>query len=501
MNLVLKALVSCLIIGLQFLLFYSNAFGEDMKEADLAGTWYPGSKAQLENELRKYLDGAGPKTIDGRIFAIISPHAGYSFSGPVAAHGFKAAEKQNIKSVIIIGFSHRRHFDGISVYDRGSFKTPLGTIGVDSQLAQEIIKSDKRISFIPALFEEENSVEMQVPFIQTALKDAKIVPVAFGAQDFKDAEILAAALEKALKKRDDYLIIASTDMSHYHPYDEANVIDGRALSLLEDMKAKEIYDEAVMGTIEFCGVMPVTTVLLAAQKLGFDGMEILKYANSGDTFGDKRQVVGYVSAAIYKTVDRRPKTVDQKQIDTKDSSILNEHQKKRLLEIARESITNYVKEGKRKNFKEDDPGLNEPMGAFVTLHEGGELRGCIGNLIGQGALYQTVADMAIEAATGDPRFTRLIPSELSKIDIEISVLSPMKKVSSYTQVKIPGHGVLVRRGFRSGVYLPQVATETGWNREEFLTSLCGHKAGLSPDAWKDPETEIFVFTAEVFGEK
>ena len=172
-----------------------------------------------------------------------------------------------------------------------------------------------------------------------------------------------------------------------------------------------------------------------------------------------------------------------------------------MLEIARESITNYVKEGKRKNFKEDDPGLNEPMGAFVTLHEGGELRGCIGNLIGQGALYQTVADMAIEAATGDPRFTRLIPSELSKIDIEISVLSPMKKVSSYTQVKIPGHGVLVRRGFRSGVYLPQVATETGWNREEFLTSLCGHKAGLSPDAWKDPETEIFVFTAEVFGEK
>jgi len=141
------------------------------------------------------------------------------------------------------------------------------------------------------------------------------------------------------------------------------------------------------------------------------------------------------------------------------------------------------------------------MGAFVTLHEEGELRGCIGNMVGHGPLYQTVADMAIEAATGDPRFSSLSPEELNKINIEISVLSSMKKVSDHNEVKIPGHGVLIRCPSGSGVYLPQVATECRWNKEEFLTSLCAHKAGLRPDAWKDPSTEIYVFNAEVFGEK
>jgi hypothetical protein len=253
------------------------------------------------------------------------------------------------------------------------------------------------------------------------------------------------------------------------------------------MKAKELYDEArTTGRCELCGVMPVTATLLVAERLGFDNIKVLRYANSGDTFGGRDSVVGYLSAVIYKKGESR---------------MLNDNQRKRLLQIARESLTGYVKDGVRKNFKEDNPVLTKPMGAFVTLHEKGELRGCIGNMMGGGPLYQTVADMAIEAATGDPRFPSLSPKEIDDIDIEISVLSPLKRVSSHEEVKIPGHGVLVRKGFMSGVYLPQVATETGWNKEEFLTSLCAHKAGLEPNAWKDPATEIYVFTAEVFGEK
>ncbi|MDP3804222.1 MAG: AmmeMemoRadiSam system protein A, partial [Candidatus Omnitrophota bacterium] len=172
-----------------------------------------------------------------------------------------------------------------------------------------------------------------------------------------------------------------------------------------------------------------------------------------------------------------------------------------LLQIAREAITSYVIDGKRKSYTEIDDILNQPLGAFVTLHENGELRGCIGNMAGRGPLQQTINDMAIESATGDPRFPRLSSAEIAKIDIEISVLSPMKKVSSYEEVNIPGHGVMVKKGFSSGVYLPQVARETGWTRDELLSSLCAHKAGLPADAWKDPATEIYVFTAEVFGEK
>lgn len=479
------------LIFILFLLVASITFAaNEVKEADLAGNWYPNSKSELEYLLGGYLQDAKPDKIDGRIFAIIAPHAGYRFSGPVAAYGFKAVQEQNIKTVIVIGFTHRKYFNGISVYDRGSFKTPMGELRIDEELAKDIIAQDKKILFNPDAFKGENSVEMQIPFIQIALKDVKLVPIAFGGQSFDDALIVSDALANALKDRSDFLIIASTDMSHYHPYDEANSIDKHTILLLSKMKAKELYDEACLRVCELCGIMPVAATLLTAEKLGYDKIKILKYANSGDTFGSKDSVVGYVSAVIYKP---NP--------ENKETYMLSEVQKKRLLEIARESITSYVKDGKRKHFTEDDPVLKKEMGAFVTLHEAGELRGCIGNMIGQGPLYQTVADMAVEAATGDPRFHSLSPKEIDKIEIEISVLSPLKKVSGQEEVHIPGHGVLVKRGFRSGVYLPQVAAETGWNKEEFLTSLCAHKAGLEPDAWKDPATEIYVFTAEIFGEK
>ncbi|MFA5084924.1 MAG: AmmeMemoRadiSam system protein A, partial [Candidatus Omnitrophota bacterium] len=222
-----------------------------------------------------------------------------------------------------------------------------------------------------------------------------------------------------------------------------------------------------------------------------------------------KKVVGYLSAVIYKDKIASPSSVSYN--DGTQTAIgeirkmggermLSDAQRKRLLQIARESIVSFVKDKKRKTFTEGDPDLNRQMGAFVTLHEKGELRGCIGNMAGHGPLYQTIADMAIEAATGDPRFLRLSPGEIDKVSLEISVLSPLQRVKTADEIKIPGHGVIVKRGFNSGVYLPQVATETGWNKEEFLTSLCGQKAGLKPDAWKDPETELYTFTAEVFGE-
>jgi AmmeMemoRadiSam system protein A len=341
-------------------------------------------------------------------------------------------------------------------------------------------------------FQDENSVELEVPFIQMALKGARIVPIAFGTQSYEDAQILAAALANVLKDRRDVLIVASTDASHYHPYHEANAIDKRTIEVLKTLKAKDLYDMGRIGECELCGLMPATSLLLIAEKLGYDKIEILNHANSGDIIGDKRSVVGYISAVVYKEAGKKKEG---------EAPMLNDAQRKRLLQIARESITSYVRDGKRREFAESDPLLNKELGAFVTLHEYGELRGCIGNMVGRGPLYQTVADMAIEAATGDPRFPRLSAAEIDKVDIEISVLSEMKRVKSADEIKIPGHGVMVKRGFRGGVYLPQVATETGWSKEEFLTSLCGHKAGLAPDAWKDPATELYVYTAEVFGEK
>lgn len=470
-------------------LFAMTSFAAEIKESDLAGSWYPRLKVELQGMLQGYLDAANPPKIDGDILAIISPHAGYQFSAPVAAYGYKAAQNKPIKTVIIVGFSHRRSFDGISVYDRGAWLTPLGTVDIDEALAKEIISKDPCIRFEPNLFKEENSIEMQIPFVQMAFKDARIVPIAFGFQDYKDGQILADALSAVIKDRNDILIVASTDMSHYHPYEKANSMDKFTMDILGKMDAGELYEKVNSLTCELCGIMPVVTVMLTAKNLGFDKIEMLKYANSGDTFGDKSKVVGYLSAVVYKKENKE------------DGRMLNDKQRKRLLQIARESITSAVKYGKKKQFNEKDPVLNESRGAFVTLHEHGALRGCIGNMVGQGPLYKTVADMAIEAATGDPRFPTMNSQEIDAVDIEISVLSPLKKVSDPDQIKIPGDGVIVKKGFKSGVYLPQVATETGWNKEEFMTSLCAQKAGISPDAWKNPATEIYTFTAEVFGEK
>jgi AmmeMemoRadiSam system protein A len=181
--------------------------------------------------------------------------------------------------------------------------------------------------------------------------------------------------------------------------------------------------------------------------------------------------------------------------------MLNNSQRKRLLEIARASIQTYLQSGKKLELSETDPFLTQEMGAFVTLNKHGELRGCIGNLASRDPLYLTVRDMAVEAAVDDPRFNALTLSELKDIEIEISVLSPLKKVDSAEKIEMGKHGVLVRKGYQSGVFLPQVATETGWSKEEFLNNLCSQKAGLAQSAWKDKNTELYIFNAEVFSEE
>jgi len=181
--------------------------------------------------------------------------------------------------------------------------------------------------------------------------------------------------------------------------------------------------------------------------------------------------------------------------------MLTDDQKKILLRIARQTIENYIKTNRISSVHTDDPAFMQKGGAFVTLHRHGQLRGCIGMIEALKPLYETVIEMAVESATGDPRFNPLQESELKEIEIEISALSPKKRVSSIDEIEMGKHGVIVRRGGRSGVFLPQVAIETGWSKEEFMRNLCAGKAGLHPEAYKDKNTEIYIFEAEVFGEK
>ncbi|MFH1593803.1 MAG: AmmeMemoRadiSam system protein B [Candidatus Omnitrophota bacterium] len=491
----LKIVAGVVIISV---LFMANSYAE-IKDADLAGRWYSHSKEALKSELSSYLDNASAKSLTGKIIALISPHAGFVYSGPVVAYGYKSIEGQHIDTVVVVGFSHRRNYDGFAVLDAEGFRTPFGTVNIDTTLTKALINSGPKFYDYPVAFSGENSIEMQVPFLQLALKDFKIVLIAMGDQSYENCEILGNVLYDLLKERDDYLLVASTDMSHYLKYEDANKLDAATVSLIEKFQAESLYAENIKnGGSLMCGSGAVIATMIASKKLGADKIEILKYANSGDTTGDKSKVVGYVSAAIVKSTKNNPQSVQK---EKGEREMLNAEQKNSMLKLARDSITHFLKAGKRLEVSENDPILMKEMGAFVTLSKHGQLRGCIGNLIGRGPFYLTIRDMAVESATGDPRFPGVTADEMEEIDIEISALSPLEKIDDPGLIEMGRHGVLVKRGFTSGVYLPQVAMQFGLDKEKFMNSLCGHKAGMAYDAWKKGQCEIYIFEAEVFAEK
>jgi hypothetical protein len=463
----------------------------DVKEPNVAGAFYPDNPEQLTRMVDGFMETAQPKPMDGPIIALICPHAGYGYSGQTAAYAYKLIKGKPYRTVVIIGPSHRFGFDAVSVYPRGAFRTPLGEIEVDAEFAQRLLNRESVITFLPAAFDQEHSLEVQLPFLQRSLSDFKIVPIIMGDCSLAVCTKLADLLKEIIGVREDVLVVASSDMYHGYDYEEAEATDRRTLMYLRNMDESGLYYGLREGKVQLCGGFPVVTVLNLAKALGHQKLQVLHYTNSATVTGKNIKgiwTVGYSSSAIDQPQER-------------GAQMLNNEQKKKLLGIARASIEAYLKTGKRMELAEGDPVLSRIHGAFVTLHEHGQLRGCIGNMIGNQPLYLTIRDMAVESAVGDPRFPPLQPAELKNAEIEISVLSPLERVSSVDAIQLGTHGVLVKRGYRSGVFLPQVATETGWSKEEFLSALCSQKAGLAPDAWKDKATELYIFTALVFSEK
>ncbi len=471
---------------------------ENIKEARLAGSWYPGTRAELTRMLDVFFAGVGDPGTSGAvdIGVIVSPHAGYPFSGPVAAYGFKAVQSKNVSTVIILAPTHHFAFQGAAIWPEGAFTTPLGTVAVDKELADKVIAADKLFSFRRDIFEgkpgqPENSVETQIPFIQRAFPQAKIVPIIMGyPPDPRVIEATAAALVKAVGDREDVLVDVSVDQSHFHPLAQANSIDKAGLDAIEKFDIQGLWDGHAAGRMEVDGFHVVTAAMIYARARGYSSAKVLRHATSADVTADASSVVGYASIIFFRKLER-PQGV----------APLTAAHKERLLAIARASVDAFVKTGKAPAVDEKDARLLEEEGAFVTLKKQGSLRGCIGNIIGQGPLFMTVRDMAVAAASEDPRFSPVSPAELKDVDVEVSVLSKPRAVKNAGEIIMGTHGVIVRRGARGGVFLPQVATETGWSKERFLSELCSQKAGLPPDCWQDPATTLEVFTAEVFGEK
>jgi len=477
------------------MVFSTQSWGDMIKEPNVAGGFYSADPKELSDSIDYFEQATGPVPSDRKVLIAIAPHAGYPYSGPVAAFTYKAIVQNHYKTIVVIGPSHFFPFEGISVWPRGGFRTPLGIVPVDEDFAQALLKENPKFQNLPQVFEREHAVEVELPFLQKTFNNVRIVPILMGDADPQVCRDLAAALDRLIGQRDDVLILISSDMSHYFTYDVANSMDALTLQAIQEIDPKKFFEGCMSRKMEMCGFMPVTTALIYARLRGIKHVEVLKHANSGDTSGDKSRVVGYSSVIFYSDLLGTSESQDE------GVKALSLAEKKELLRIARSSIETFVRTGKAPDFTVKDARLNEMEGAFVTIHRNGDLRGCVGSIIGEEPLYETVRDMAVAAASQDPRFTPLTVAELSGIDLEISVLSQPRRIKDASEIQLGKHGVIVSSGNHRGVFLPQVADETKWSKEEFLSQLCSQKAGLPPDAWKDPNTALYVFTADVFSEK
>lgn len=453
--------------------FVSSGRAENIKDPAAAGTFYSANKKSLQESVEGFLSKAERVATNGRLLAIISPHAGYVYSGQVASYGYKQIQGSDIKKVILIGPSHHSGFKGASVYTRGSFRTPLGDVKINKKIAESLLNGAADVKFYPVAFEKEHSLEVQLPFLQTVLKDFTIVPILIGSPSRQTLEHLISNLTEILD--DKTLLIASTDLSHYHDYQTAKKMDGEVIAAIERLSASDTWKLLRTSKSELCGSLPVIIVMETARRSGANLGVVFRYANSGDVTGEKDKVVGYASIGLYKS----PFTKDEK---------------KELLALARKAITEYVTCGKTLTAEIKNPKFRTDGAVFVTIKENGSLRGCIGHIHAIMPLYQSIIKNAVAACSSDPRFPPMKSEELKDIDIEISILSPFAPLKDVKDIQIGKHGLYIMKGMHSGLLLPQVATEFGWDRDAFLEHLCV-KAGLPKDAWKD--AELYAFTAEI----
>lgn len=482
-----------------------------IREPAVAGQFYPFESGAISDKIQRFLKDIPPRKIAGQVRALIVPHAGYDYSGPVAAWAFKALQGKKIRTAVMIGNSHQAYFDGAAVDDSDFWQTPLGEVAVDRELADKLVAAGGgAIKFDGAPHQTDHNLEVQLPFLQSVLAgEFKIVPIEFGNKDDGAYKKLAQALKDNLDESD--LVVVSTDMSHYPKYADANKIDTATLEKIKTGKAAEL--EKYLAEAEnagyvneqtaLCGADAVKTAMELSNLADWEEIEILKYMNSGDVpgIGDKSQVVGYGAVAFFQSL--KSKVESQNASATSSAAVangeLNKEQQETLLKIARETVEVYVKTGEVPEFNVRDIRLNQKQGAFVTLDKNGQLRGCIGQIVpSDEPLWRVVRDMAVAACSEDGRFAPVSKDELDKLEYEVSVLSAPERIDDWRKIELGKHGVIIRQGGRSGVFLPQVAADTGWPLEEFLSQLCWQKAGLPPDCYKDKDTEILVFTAQVF---
>ena len=442
-----------------------------VRKPAVAGSFYPADREELAGMVDAYLAEAEDIRLPN-VRALVAPHAGYVYSGKTAAEGFKQLVGRNIDTVIVIAPSHKVRLSGASVLDVTHFETPLGLVKVSSKVSELLV--EEGFENIPAAQSEEHSLEVMLPFLQRVLGDFELIPIVVGNAD---PAALASVLVDYLDEKT--LIVASTDLSHYYPYDEAVKLDSVCTTAIP------LLDFEAMEECQACGSLPVKTLMHIAKAKGWVG-KLVDYTNSGDTAGDRNRVVGYASIAFFDGLT--PKEEDF------------------LLRLARETLEKHYEDGSLPEVDESKltPQLKKVSGVFVTLNKHGSLRGCVGHILPQKPLYEAVMENALSAALRDSRFKPVEKKELSEIHIDISLLTLPEQLdydspSDLLRKLVPGRdGVVLKYGGRQSTYLPQVWDQI-LGKEEFLTSLC-RKQGSPGDCWRKDDVSVEVYGAQVFEE-
>lgn len=460
-----------------------SAAAETVREPILAGSWYPASQAELLAAVSRHMDAARTGALPGRVVALAAPHAGYIYSGAVAGAAFAQVRGLAYDTVVVVAPSHRAAFTGVSVYDAGPFRTPLGDIPLDRDFIAALQAAEPLVRGLPEAHSREHSLEIELPFLQAALSRFRLVPLLMGDQGPDTVRRLAAALAACARDKR-VLLVASTDLSHFHQRSVAEKLDNALRQQVEAFAPQGVLACLTDGSCEACGGGPLAAVMLAARQLGADKATVLAQADSSQATGDVNNVVGYLAAAF-----TAPEIAPAPGLAAPDKSALRA--------IALAAVQAAVNGQGYARPAGLSPTLENPGAAFVTLKRGGELRGCIGQMIASMPLADCVARMARAAALEDPRFSPVTPQELPGLFIELTVLTPMRRIQKPEEVQVGRHGLYVRTWLRSGVLLPQVPGEWGWDRDEFVRQTC-RKAGLDPDCARDAGTELWVFEAEVF---
>ena len=470
---------------------------QKVRPAAVAGMFYPAKPEQLSKEIGHMLAVANAN-VEGEIVAAVVPHAGYIYSGQVAAYAYSALKGKKFERVVVLAPTHCVSFGASSVYDGDSYRTPLGDVPVDRDFARKLAAMSPTIRLAGdghdvAGDRAEHAIEVQLPWLKTVLGNFDLVPVVMGDQSYESSRAMGVALAELVK--DDSkttLVVASSDLSHYHRYADAKKMDLKTLDAIREWDYLSLSRNLRAQVWEACGGAAIVAAMIYAEQMGARRAEILNYANSGDVTGDHARVVGYGAAVLVKSEQAER---------AEDEFSLSAEERAELLTLARRAVEQMV--STHECYEPPAPGsaaLNREAGAFVTLTRIGQLRGCVGYTSAAKPLYETVRDTAVLAATRDTRFPSVRREELSEIRYEISVLSPLRRVLEISEIVVGRDGLLVKNGAWEGLLLPQVATEYGWDRRQFVEHTCV-KAGLSPDAWKDEGTDIFRFHAIVFHEE